>query len=151
MTTIPGAKLALDPADIVIDWCGDHWRVDGTGVRRGDKLVCHLRSVTRGRQQKNGWSPAGIIEEVPLERLEQAGYRPAYRLNVPFSEKTEAKRLGAQWDGSERCWMVPDNIRAPNVSDISVFERWCPTPYFRAAESGEDAGHERSCVAAPRR
>jgi hypothetical protein len=29
-------------------------------------------------------------------------------LSVPFSEKEEAKRLGARWDGGARLWYAPN-------------------------------------------
>lgn len=31
-------------------------------------------------------------------------------LNVPFSRKEEAKRLGARWDMGRKVWFVPDGV-----------------------------------------
>ncbi|MDN2677946.1 DUF5710 domain-containing protein [Janthinobacterium sp. SUN033] len=42
-------------------------------------------------------------------------------LNVPFSEKDEAKQLGARWDATLKVWFVPDGV------DSSAFGRWLPT------------------------
>lgn len=41
-------------------------------------------------------------------------------LNVPFSEKDEAKKLGARWDASSKVWYVPEG------TDPHAFERWLP-------------------------
>jgi hypothetical protein len=41
-------------------------------------------------------------------------------LNVPFSEKDEAKALGARWDATTRNWYVPDGV------DSAPFDRWIP-------------------------
>lgn len=42
-------------------------------------------------------------------------------LNVPFSEKDEAKQLGARWDATLKVWFVPDGV------DSTAFRRWLPT------------------------
>ncbi len=39
-------------------------------------------------------------------------------LEVPFSEKDEAKNLGARWDAQERKWYVPEHLHA------DAFSRW---------------------------
>lgn len=39
-------------------------------------------------------------------------------LNVPYSEKDEAKALGAKWNAAQKKWYVPDSI------DVNKFERW---------------------------
>ncbi len=41
-------------------------------------------------------------------------------LNVPFSEKDEAKELGARWDPDLRKWFVPAG------KDTRPFSRWLP-------------------------
>lgn len=41
-------------------------------------------------------------------------------LQVPFSEKDEAKRLGARWDATKRVWYVP------NADNLAAFARWLP-------------------------
>lgn len=43
-------------------------------------------------------------------------------LTVPFSEKEEAKQLGARWDSSSKVWFVPDGV------DPHAFQRWLPSP-----------------------
>lgn len=51
---------------------------------------------------------------------------PTY-LEVSFSDKDEAKRLGARWDAASRRWYVPDSI------PVAPFARWLP-----AAVQSED-------------
>lgn len=41
-------------------------------------------------------------------------------LKVPFSEKDEAKSLGAKWDPSLKTWYIPDGV------DISPLAQWLP-------------------------
>ena len=41
-------------------------------------------------------------------------------LNCPFSQKDEAKALGARWDQVRKRWYVPEQ------SDLTKFQRWLP-------------------------
>lgn len=41
-------------------------------------------------------------------------------LNVPFSEKDKARRLGARWDAARNTWYVE------NVENLEAFLRWIP-------------------------
>lgn len=41
-----------------------------------------------------------------------------FRLEVPYTEKNEAKVLGARWNSDLRTWYVPDGV------DRALFERW---------------------------
>ena len=62
-------------------------------------------------------------------------------LQVPFSEKDEAKSLGARWDASNKTWYVPENI------DLSKFQKWMP-PAFEpniVASSYFIAQNTKSC------
>jgi hypothetical protein len=43
-------------------------------------------------------------------------------LQVPFSEKNEAQRLGARWDPRQRVWYVPPGV-AP-----APLQQWSPRP-----------------------
>jgi len=47
---------------------------------------------------------------------------PAVELAVPFSEKDEAKRLGAKWNPERKVWFVPAG------HDATSFARWLPMP-----------------------
>ena len=41
---------------------------------------------------------------------------------VPFREKEQARRLGAKWDRSEKCWFAPEG------ADQGALSRWLPEP-----------------------
>lgn len=41
-------------------------------------------------------------------------------IKIPFSEKDEAKRLGARWDGDAKSWYIPDGVNK------KPFQRWMP-------------------------
>ncbi len=41
-------------------------------------------------------------------------------LNVPFAEKDQARRLGAQWNGARKTWFVED------VENLWPFLKWMP-------------------------
>lgn len=41
-------------------------------------------------------------------------------LNCPYSEKDQAKRLGARWDHAQRVWYVV------GIEDLTPFKRWIP-------------------------
>lgn len=43
-------------------------------------------------------------------------------LKVPFSEKEEAKNLGARWDSIKKIWYVENTSYLPN------FTKWLPLP-----------------------
>jgi len=41
-------------------------------------------------------------------------------LNVPFSQKDQAKSVGAKWDAGKKKWYVPQGL------DIDLFKAWWP-------------------------
>lgn len=43
-------------------------------------------------------------------------------LNVPYSQKDEAKSLGARWDPKAKVWYVPDGV------EVGPLARWLPVP-----------------------
>jgi hypothetical protein len=47
------------------------------------------------------------------------------KINVPFSHKDEAKRLGAIWVPDAKTWVIPDNIE-----NIDLFDTWLPGDGF---------------------
>ena len=48
------------------------------------------------------------------------GKKERFYLDCPFSDKDEAKSLGAFWDSDVRKWYVPDNVSK------DLFEKWFP-------------------------
>jgi hypothetical protein len=42
------------------------------------------------------------------------------KLNVPYAEKDEARRLGARWNAEMKTWYAPPGVL------LTVFERWLP-------------------------
>lgn len=42
------------------------------------------------------------------------------KLNVPYAEKDEARRLGARWNAELKTWYAPPG------SMLTQFERWLP-------------------------
>ncbi|MES3675902.1 DUF5710 domain-containing protein [Halomonas elongata] len=51
-------------------------------------------------------------------------------LNVPYSQKDEAKKLGAKWDPKIKKWYIKDSLA------LGVFEKWLPPQYTSLMESG---------------
>lgn len=50
-------------------------------------------------------------------------------LNVPFSEKEEAKKLGAIYSVEDKSWIVPNHLK----NDIFTFSKWIPKNKFKKA------------------
>jgi hypothetical protein len=51
---------------------GDTWQVISMGTERDGKVYCHLKSTTRGRQQRNGWNPIQMCDWIDLEVIQAA-------------------------------------------------------------------------------
>ena len=43
------------------------------------------------------------------------------KLNIPFSEKDEVKKLGAWWLADKKTWVIPDTMH-----NITPFQKWLP-------------------------
>lgn len=52
-------------------------------------------------------------------------------LNVPYSEKDQAKALGAWWDPARRTWYVK------NAEDLTPFQRW----FKKTQSSAHEVAH----------
>lgn len=59
-------------------------------------------------------------------------------LNVPFSQKDEAKKLGAKWDPEMRKWYITDSL------SLGAFEKWLPSQYTSLMGSGNPVYRLRS-------
>jgi hypothetical protein len=42
------------------------------------------------------------------------------KLNVPYAEKDQARRLGARWDATLKTWYAPPGVM------LTSLERWLP-------------------------
>jgi len=58
--------------DKTIVHLGEVWKVIGVGRQDESNTFCLLASTTRGRQQKNGFTPAQINDWVDTEVLKAA-------------------------------------------------------------------------------
>ena len=61
------------------------------------------------------------IEPVPRNAVEEPMMsEERIDLNVPYTERDDAKSLGAKWDKNEKVWFLPPNL------DSSVMTKWLP-------------------------
>ena len=60
------------------------------------------------------------------------------KLNVPYAEKDEARRLGARWDGERKTWYVPAGVM------LTTFERWLPKFDMKAPRGARKPRKRRS-------
>lgn len=58
-------------------------------------------------------------------------------LDVPFTEKDEAKMMGARWDGLERRWFSPVNLKS-GLPYAELVRRWGAKPPVPESLPGED-------------
>ena len=59
------------------------------------------------------------VESCPYSNSKQKQKQKIY-LNVPYSEKNEAKKLGAKWDGKKKKWFIDNN----NKNKIQMMGHW---------------------------
>lgn len=52
-----------------LSYAGDTWTIVGVGTVTDDAAYLNLNSQTRGRQQRNGWMPVGIVDWIKLETI----------------------------------------------------------------------------------
>lgn len=57
-------------------------------------------------------------------------------LHVPYSEKDEAKALGARWNPDLRTWYVPDGDPGPPER----FDRWLPKVTLASFDVDQETG-----------
>lgn len=67
-------------------------------------------------------SESGYIDGSVVDASFESGNMPGIDLQVPFSQKDEARRLGARWDGKRKTWYVPGGL------DPRIFDQWLPKP-----------------------
>jgi hypothetical protein len=62
----------------------------------------------------------GLLPEALRHSPNRQHKKTMIKLNVPYSEKDQAKLLGARWDHELRTWYVPEGML------VSSFESWLP-------------------------
>lgn len=126
-----GTELGVghDPsqaAAYVADWIGaleDDPTEVYAATRDADRIVRYLNGLAREQSQEQS-----AVDE---NRTRQAPPNPAAAktaIEVPFSEKDDAKRLGARWDRAARTWYVPEGV------DLAPFGRWRNAPRLSPQE-----------------
>lgn len=86
----------------------------------------YIESMADGSKRSVNWQPpdfaaiqtgsAGVAK--PAAHPKSVASKVVLYLNVPFSEKDEAKALGARWDAAKKKWYVPAG------KDPEQFSRW---------------------------
>lgn len=59
------------------------------------------------------------------------------KLNVPYAEKDEARRLGARWNAELKTWYVPSG------GTLTTFERWLPKFEMKAPRGNGRKGKRK--------
>lgn len=88
---------------ITIQHDGDTWRILAEGAVRDDKIMCHLASTTRGRQQRNGWMPLQINDWIDTQVILAAAITQgdeqrrevSAQKNLTHSQRYALERLAA--------------------------------------------------------
>ncbi|WEV50260.1 DUF5710 domain-containing protein (plasmid) [Acinetobacter sp. ESL0695] len=69
----------------------------------------------------NKWIKTDSEDKQNLETMDNVSTKEEKTyINVPFSEKNEAREAGAKWDKNEKSWFIPENV------DTTPFEKWLP-------------------------
>ena len=72
-------------------------------------------AAPEGRQQNSGYASGGRQRSGDRQSSAGSSSDVTY-LNVPFSEKDEAKSLGARWDKNVKKWYVPAGVALEDFS-----------------------------------
>jgi len=123
----------------------------GTPGGISDKVINYVKTIHRitGAELPTGWESSRQIINAYIEanksKMDAAMSAPAANgwdpkrikkegvaISVSFEEKDEAKKLGAQWNGDERTWMIP---KVPEVLEAAVKKGWLSPVFFKAAKA----------------
>lgn len=81
---------------------GDTWKILSEGTMRDGKIMCHLASTTRGRQQRNGWVPLQINDWIDTQVIlaaaitqEEQQRRALTEQSLTRSQRYALERLAA--------------------------------------------------------
>ena len=61
-------------------------------------------------------------------------------LYIPYSDKEEAKELGARWDAKERSWFIPDEL------DPHTFNKWLLNSYLEPTDEFRNDLVAHGCI-----
>lgn len=61
-------------------------------------------------------------------------------LEVPYSEKDQAKSMGARWDGIKKCWYIKDK------ESLDPFMQWMPSYLTAPHNSSLAKGKKEKCM-----
>ena len=89
------------------------------------------------------WQIAEHEREQQTTRAGQASQSSKIWIDVPYSQKDEAKALGARWDRQEQSWYVPAGV------DPAPFARWTPATALQARPRQPQAIPQRQYLAVP--
>ena len=64
----------------------------------------------------------------------------AFYIHVPYSEKDDAKALGARWDAKLKSWYVPHGVKT------RPFKRWWRSPLSRSMTGRGNRGFQSRAV-----
>lgn len=76
-----------------------------------------------------------------------ANARPLDRtyIDVPFTEKAEAKELGAKWDQQQKSWFIPEGV------DLTAFTKWLtPASNVVGADASQASAEATQAVKVPK-
>lgn len=85
-----------------------------------DKLAAWLPEHARNKEPE--FVAAMGVAEAKREPAAPPPIAAKTWLAVPYRDKEQAKRLGAKWDRTEKCWYAPEG------AEMGPLERWRPAP-----------------------
>jgi phage/plasmid primase-like uncharacterized protein len=122
--------VAMSNPDLFDDLMPDHYKSDPLSAFNKElddtqrEIVTYLNNIAPSLEKKSESvpSPQAPSPAPQLSKNSQMEKRdPALSkvyINVPYSEKDEAKALGAKWDKKEKAWFVEPGI------DQKPFQKW---------------------------
>ena len=110
------------------------------------RVAAHREAAT-AREQDMQQAREGAVDSGPNEvrmpaKVESVDRPGKTFIAVPFTEKDEARALGARWDRREQSWYVPAG------NDLAPFGRWTQQS-ARETTEGREAVRERHYLAVP--
>ena len=122
--------VAMSNPDLFDDLMPDHYKSDPLSAFNKElddtqrEIVTYLKNIAPSLEKKSESVPspqAPSPAPQPSKNSQMEKRDPALSrvyINVPYSEKDEAKALGAKWDKKEKSWFVESGI------DQKPFQKW---------------------------